>query len=208
MTDSAEGNNPPGLRQGNPLAACNGAPPPPPPPPMQQEQQRPRPPPGAVVSPPPASSGPDSSPAAVASAPSPPKSLVALVGKAEKAAAALAAGSMHHGDSFGVYMHHKNLKLREQFEAQALGQAQLSDVFRGVTIHVNGFTVGGGQGGQEDGGRGRAKGGSAAGAVGRGEGQEDGASVVARALQRGGMGCIRRTEAVRMATWLKQWRLP
>jgi hypothetical protein len=79
--------------------------------------------------------------------PSPPKSLVALVGKAEKAAAALAAGSMHHGDSFGVYMQHKNLKLREQFEAQALGQAQISDVFRGVTIHVNGFTVGAGGGG-------------------------------------------------------------
>jgi hypothetical protein len=48
---------------------------------------------------------------------------------------------MHHGNSFGVYMENKNLKLREQFEAQALGQGQLSDVFRGVTLHVNGYTV-------------------------------------------------------------------
>lgn len=40
-------------------------------------------------------------------------------------------------------MHHKNLKLREQFEAQAMGQARASDLFLGVTIHVNGYTVSG-----------------------------------------------------------------
>jgi hypothetical protein len=38
-------------------------------------------------------------------------------------------------------MHHKNLKLREQFEAQAMGLQPRSEVFRGVTIHVNGYTV-------------------------------------------------------------------
>ncbi len=43
--------------------------------------------------------------------------------------------------SFHVYMAHKELKLREQFEAQAMGQGPASDVFRGVTIHVNGYTV-------------------------------------------------------------------
>ena len=38
-------------------------------------------------------------------------------------------------------MHHKNLKLREQFEAQAMGGMQRSDLFAGVTILVNGYTV-------------------------------------------------------------------
>jgi DNA repair protein REV1 len=48
---------------------------------------------------------------------------------------------MHHGGSFRTYMDHKNLKLQEQFEMQALGQAPRSDLFRGVSIHVNGLTV-------------------------------------------------------------------
>jgi hypothetical protein len=49
--------------------------------------------------------------------------------------------SMHHGGSFKTYMDHKNLKLQEQFEMQALGQAPRSDLFKGVSIHVNGLTV-------------------------------------------------------------------
>lgn len=50
--------------------------------------------------------------------------------------------SMHHGGSFKTYMAHKNLKLQEQFEMQALGQAHAhaSTLFAGVSIHVNGLT--------------------------------------------------------------------
>lgn len=48
--------------------------------------------------------------------------------------------SMHHGGSFRTYMAHKNLKLQEQFEMQALGQQPKSQLFRGVAIHVNGLT--------------------------------------------------------------------
>jgi DNA repair protein REV1 len=49
--------------------------------------------------------------------------------------------TLHHGGSFKSYMHNKNLKLREQFDAQALHQQQLSGIFSGVAIHVNGYTV-------------------------------------------------------------------
>lgn len=49
--------------------------------------------------------------------------------------------TLHHGGSFKVYMQHKNLRLQEQFEAQQLQQEQLSHVFAGVSIHVNGYTV-------------------------------------------------------------------
>jgi sulfur carrier protein ThiS len=48
---------------------------------------------------------------------------------------------MHHGGSFKVYMQNKNLKLQEQFEAAQLLQAQQSDLFKGVAVHVNGRTV-------------------------------------------------------------------
>lgn len=48
---------------------------------------------------------------------------------------------MHHGGSFKVYMQNKNLKLQEQFEAAQLQQAQQSELFKGVAIHVNGRTV-------------------------------------------------------------------
>jgi len=56
--------------------------------------------------------------------------------------------SMQHGGSFGRYMELKNLKLREQFDADALaaggggagGCAPASRLFAGVSIHVNGFT--------------------------------------------------------------------
>jgi hypothetical protein len=48
--------------------------------------------------------------------------------------------SMHHGGSFKTYMDHKNLKLQEQFEMQALGQNPVSQLFAGVSIHVNGLT--------------------------------------------------------------------
>jgi hypothetical protein len=48
--------------------------------------------------------------------------------------------SMHHGGSFRTYMAHKNLKLQEQFEMQALGQQPKSQLFKGVAIHVNGLT--------------------------------------------------------------------
>jgi hypothetical protein len=50
-------------------------------------------------------------------------------------------GAMHHGGSFKVYMQNKNLKLQEQFEAAQLQQAQQSELFKGVAIHVNGRTV-------------------------------------------------------------------
>lgn len=50
---------------------------------------------------------------------------------------------MHHGGSFRTYMDHKNLKLREQFELQAAHQqgGQQSQLFKGVSIWVNGYTV-------------------------------------------------------------------
>jgi hypothetical protein len=57
----------------------------------------------------PAAASPSPSPAAAAAAP---KSAVRAVTWQQQAAAAREAGSMHHGDSFGVYMEHKNLKLR------------------------------------------------------------------------------------------------
>lgn len=59
-----------------------------------------------------------------------------------KAAAARAAGSMHHGQSFGAYMELKQLKQREQFERRALeaGPAR-SAIFAGVVAHVNGRTA-------------------------------------------------------------------
>ncbi len=44
-----------------------------------------------------------------------------------------------HGGSFRLYMQHKNDKLQEQF-AQ-LGEKQQSNLFAGVSIHVNGYTV-------------------------------------------------------------------
>ncbi|KAF8057676.1 REV1 [Scenedesmus sp. PABB004] len=50
-------------------------------------------------------------------------------------------GSMHHGGSFKTYFAVKNLKLQEQFEAQALAATPASALFRGVSIHVNGLTV-------------------------------------------------------------------
>ncbi|GIL73675.1 hypothetical protein Vretimale_5440, partial [Volvox reticuliferus] len=49
--------------------------------------------------------------------------------------------SMHHDGNFGRYMQLKVVKLREQFDAQQLQNASAkSDIFRGVAIHVNGFT--------------------------------------------------------------------
>lgn len=48
--------------------------------------------------------------------------------------------SMHHGGSFSRYMELKNVKLREQFEAQALSTGALSNIFQGVCIYVNGYT--------------------------------------------------------------------
>ncbi|EFJ42568.1 hypothetical protein VOLCADRAFT_97374 [Volvox carteri f. nagariensis] len=51
------------------------------------------------------------------------------------------AESMHHDGSFGRYMQLKVVKLREQFDAQQLQNiATKSDIFRGVSIYVNGFT--------------------------------------------------------------------
>jgi DNA repair protein REV1 len=49
--------------------------------------------------------------------------------------------TLHHDGSFRTYMHNKNLKLREQFEAQALHVGQQSNLFQGISIHVNGYTV-------------------------------------------------------------------
>ncbi len=49
--------------------------------------------------------------------------------------------SMHHGGSFGKYMQFKNTKLREQFESQTLHQHQKSELFKGVSIFINGYTV-------------------------------------------------------------------
>ena len=51
------------------------------------------------------------------------------------------AASMHHGGSFGSYMALKNTKLREQFESEATHLQRKSDLFRGVSIFVNGYTV-------------------------------------------------------------------
>jgi hypothetical protein len=52
--------------------------------------------------------------------------------------------SMHHGGDFGRYMELKNQKLGEQFaekQKRAMDIRQsLSNIFSGVTIHVNGFT--------------------------------------------------------------------
>ena len=38
--------------------------------------------------------------------------------------------TLHHGGAFQQYMHWKNVKLREQFEAQALTGGQLSNLFQ------------------------------------------------------------------------------
>jgi hypothetical protein len=43
---------------------------------------------------------------------------------------------MHHGGSFKTYLAHKNLKLQEQFEAQALAAAPASNLFAGVCACV------------------------------------------------------------------------
>lgn len=51
------------------------------------------------------------------------------------------AAGMHHGGSFREYFRNKNLKLQEQFESAQLHQAQQSQLFKGVSIHVNGLTV-------------------------------------------------------------------
>jgi hypothetical protein len=52
--------------------------------------------------------------------------------------------SMHHGGDFGRYMVLKNQKLGEQFaekQKRATDTRQaLSNIFAGVTIHVDGFT--------------------------------------------------------------------
>ena len=62
----------------------------------------------------------------------------------------VAAGEVeHHGGSFRKYMDNKNKKLQEQFDQQsavaaAYGDASghaVSDLFRGVSIMVNGFTT-------------------------------------------------------------------
>ena len=52
----------------------------------------------------------------------------------------------HHGGSFKKYMVNKNQKLQEQFEeqsaaVQATAGQQTSDLFRGISIHVNGLTT-------------------------------------------------------------------
>jgi nucleotidyltransferase/DNA polymerase involved in DNA repair len=47
--------------------------------------------------------------------------------------------TLHHGGSFRKYMENKNNKLHEQFTAQATG-SRLSNLFQGITIHVNGLT--------------------------------------------------------------------
>ena len=44
-----------------------------------------------------------------------------------------------HGGSFGAYMAYKEQKLAEQFDANAAA-AQRTQLFAGVSIHVNGFT--------------------------------------------------------------------
>lgn len=49
--------------------------------------------------------------------------------------------SMYHGGSFKQYMQFKNTKLQEQFEAQQWQQQAQSDLFKGISIHVNGLTV-------------------------------------------------------------------
>eukprot|EP00803_Ostreobium_quekettii_P007207 evm.model.scf_1084.2 EVM.evm.TU.scf_1084.2 scf_1084:6744-14924(+) len=48
-----------------------------------------------------------------------------------------------HGGNFGNYMRHKNAKLRQQFHENNAGRSGGvgSNLFSGVTIHVNGFTV-------------------------------------------------------------------
>lgn len=47
--------------------------------------------------------------------------------------------TLHHGGSFRKYMENKNNKLHDQFTAQATG-SRVSNLFQGVTIHVNGLT--------------------------------------------------------------------
>jgi hypothetical protein len=47
---------------------------------------------------------------------------------------------MHHQGSFRNYMQFKNIKLREQFDNQAFETSQISSIFEGVAIHVNGYT--------------------------------------------------------------------
>ena len=52
--------------------------------------------------------------------------------------------SMHHGGDFGRYMELKNQKLGEQYAEKqkrtASTRKQLSNIFAGIAIHVNGFT--------------------------------------------------------------------
>eukprot|EP00892_Ulva_mutabilis_P005096 jgi/Ulvmu1/2959/UM149_0042.1 len=48
--------------------------------------------------------------------------------------------SMHHDGSFARYMEFKNKKLHEQFREDAQNSRQVSSIFHGVTIHVNGVT--------------------------------------------------------------------
>ena len=52
--------------------------------------------------------------------------------------------SMHHGGDFGRYMELKNQKLHEQFAEDqarvATSNLQRSNIFQGITIHVNGLT--------------------------------------------------------------------
>ena len=52
--------------------------------------------------------------------------------------------TMHHGGDFGRYMELKNQKLHEQFaddqKRAADAQLQRSNIFQGITIHVNGLT--------------------------------------------------------------------
>ena len=51
--------------------------------------------------------------------------------------------SQYHEGSFRSYMYHKNRKLQEQFQANAgiLPDQQRTQLFAGVSIHVNGYTV-------------------------------------------------------------------
>lgn len=48
--------------------------------------------------------------------------------------------SMHHDGDVGKYMANKNAKLIEQFEQTATQSLPASSLFKGVSIHVNGFT--------------------------------------------------------------------
>ncbi|KDD73741.1 hypothetical protein H632_c1878p1, partial [Helicosporidium sp. ATCC 50920] len=53
------------------------------------------------------------------------------------------ADPLDHGDSFRAYMHNKNAKLGEQFDADAAAgeKGEMPHLFSGVSIHVNGFTI-------------------------------------------------------------------